>query len=107
MKKITHIPVLGLACIFLLSAFTVPENNPSKKHRDGKLFMLGFEIFKAGDETALNNTDVKIEIYDHTAEKTIVVRDYSELKTNKFSSISYFENLEYGHDLTFLIQAPG
>lgn len=107
MSKFAPFPVLGFACIFLFCAFTVPENDPTTKSRDAKHFMLGFEIFKAGDESALNNTDVKIEIYDHTTEKTIIIRDYSQLKTNKFSSISYFENLEYGHDLTFLIQAPG
>jgi len=66
--------------------------------------MLGFEIFRA-DKTPLNHADILIEIYDHTEQKTIFKRDYTEMPTNKYSSVTYFENMSYGNDLTLLIQA--
>ena len=89
----------------LFCSFTNGPENPKKGKRSDDIFMLGFEIYRT-NETALNHTDIKIEIYDHTEEKTIHTRDYEKMPSNKFSSITYFEDLPYGHDLTFLIQAP-
>ena len=105
MKQIL-IPICLAFTFIAFCSFTSPgPENPKKGKRSEEVFMLGFEIFKK-DKSLLNHTDVKIEIYDHTEQRTIFTRDYTEMPTNKFSSTSYFENLTYGHDLTFLIQAP-
>ena len=101
--------VLISACLAftLFCSFTTIDGpkNPKKGARSAEKFMLGFEIFRA-DNTPLNHTDVLIEIYDHTQQKTIFKRDYTEMPTNKYSSVTYFENMSYGNDLTMLIQAP-
>ena len=101
--------VLISTCIafMLFCSFTTINGpkNPKTGPRNAEKFMLGFEIFRA-DNTPLNHTDVKIEIYDHTEQRTIFKRDYTEMPTNKYSSVTYFENMKYGNDLTMLIQAP-
>ena len=96
-----------LIALMLFSSFSnvFADDKKKKPVRTDDNFMLGFEIFRA-DETPLNHTDILIEIYDHTEQRTIFKRDYTEMPTNKFSSLTYFENLTYNHDLTFLIQAP-
>ena len=95
-----------LAFTFLCSFTTIDDpKNPKTASRSAEKFMLGFEIYRA-DETPLNHTDIKIEIYDHTEQRTIFKRDYTEMPTNKYSSITYFENMSYGNELTLLIQAP-
>lgn len=106
MKKV----LFSLCAAFMLfcsstTATTGPEN-PKVGKRNAEKFMLGFEIFRGSDNSPLNHTDIKIEIYDHTAKKTIFKRDYTEMPTNKYSSVTYFENMTYGNDLTLLIQAP-
>ncbi len=106
MKKTLLLPFLIVSLIGLFCSFTIDHTHPDpKKGRDADLFMLGFEIFRT-DESPLNYTDIKIEIYDHQQGKTIITRDYKEMRTNKFSSTNLFENLKYGHDLTLVIQAP-
>lgn len=103
MKKI----LTSLCVAFtLFCSFTTGPENPEVGPRNAEKFMLGFEIFRAADDSPLNHTDIKIEIYDHTQQKTIFKRDYTEMPTNKYSSTTYFENMTYGNDLTLLIQAP-
>lgn len=96
---------MSLVFTLFCSFTTTGPDNPKVGPRDAEKFMLGFEIFRA-NETPLNHTDIKIEIYDHTTQTTIFKRDYTEMPTNKYSSVTYFEKMTYGHDLTFLIQAP-
>ena len=108
MKKVlTSLCLAVMLCAtFTLSANPTPgPKNPKVGKRSAEKFMLGFEIFRA-DQTPLNHTDIKIEIYDHDAQKTIFKRDYTEMPTNKYSSVTYFENMTYGSNLTMLIQAP-
>lgn len=105
MKKITQILFMGGLTIALFGAFTNINLPDADGGRNSELYMLGIELFK-GDESPLNNTNVKIEIYDHELEETVFTRDYSQQRTNKFSSYSIFENLKYGNDVTLLIQAP-
>ena len=102
MKQIIVPMVMALG---LLCSFTTIDKT-KKSTRVENHFMLGFEIFRSFDQSPLNRTDIKIEIYDHTEQRTIFTRDYTKMPSNKFSSISYFENIPYGHDLTFLVQAP-
>lgn len=102
MKQIL-IPICALFTLFC--SFTTETSETTEKAERQK-FMLGFEIYRASDDSPLNHADIKIEIYDHTEERIIFTRDYKEMRTNKFSSTSYFENINYGHDLTMLIQAP-
>lgn len=106
MKKVLTSLVLAimLCTSFTLLASPGPKN-PKKGKRNAEKFMLGFEIYRA-DKTALNHADIKIEIYDHDEKKTIFKRDYTEMPTNKYSSVTYFENMTYGSNLTMLIQAP-
>lgn len=106
MKKSLQTSFLGLVLLSIFYSFTINYTiTEPTKGRDSQLFMLGFEIFRT-DESPLNHTDIKIEIYDHQLGKTIIKRDYKEMRTNKFSSTNLFENLQYGHDLTLVIQAP-
>jgi len=103
----TRVLISTCIALMLFCSFTTIDGpkNPKKGKRSAEKFMLGFEIFRA-DNTPLNHTDVLIEIYDHTQQKTIFKRDYTEMPTNKYSSVTYFENMTYGNDLTLLIQAP-
>ena len=105
MKKVL-IPLCAMFALFCsFTTTTTGPENPKVGKRSAEKFMLGFEIYRA-DQTALNHADIKIEIYDHTTQKTIFKRDYTEMPTNKYSSVTYFENMTYGNDLTLLIQAP-
>lgn len=106
MKKflISFCASMMLFCSFT-TASTGPKN-PKVGKRSAEKFMLGFEVFRGSDNSPLNHTDIKIEIYDHTEQKTIFKRDYTEMPTNKYSSVTYFENMKYGNNLTLLIQAP-
>lgn len=103
----TRVLISTCIALMLFCSFTTIDGpkNPKTGPRNAEKFMLGFEIFRA-DNTPLNHADVKIEIYDHTEQRTIFKRDYTEMPTNKYSSVTYFENMKYGNDLTMLIQAP-
>ena len=105
MKKYAPLTLTGLVALLFLCSFANPTPKNDKKVRTDDTFMIGFEVFRT-DDTPLNHTDLTIEIYDHRQQKTIALRDYSKMKTNRFSSITHFENLAYGNDLTFLIRAP-
>lgn len=101
-----HVLILCLTFTFFCSFASTDPVNPKTVKRSDDIFMLGFEIFRTNDHTPLNHTDILIEIYDHEAQKTIYKRDYREMPSNKFSSITYFEKLPYDKELTILISAP-
>ncbi len=101
----TRVLISTCIALMLFCSFTTIDGpkNPKTGPRNAEKFMLGFDFFRA-DNTPLNHADVKIEIYDHTEQRTIFKRDYTEMPTNKYSSEQVFEDMKYGNDLTMLIQ---